>query len=357
MSLLPQNVDRTINNKEPIRMLIYGEPGVGKSFFATKADSPLFLSTDGNYVYHSKPATTINTMDTFSKAVNEIVSGKHTFKTIVVDLLEDVYRWYRHDLLEKKGIEHEGDLGYGKGWDLIRTTFLSDIFKLLSTPYDMIFISHSTMITVKDRRGVEHHSFRPSNFLPEKVLDVIEGRMRFVCRAYYKVSDTPGGIKQTRMLSLIPKSNEYGVIRLDSTDNIPEDIELDWNIIKNVIYNKSTKTDVKIREIKKVEQLKVEEVVLEQPKEEPKAETKKIGRPKGSTTKGQPKVEEQPKEDLKVEEVTIPIPEVQTIKEETKIEKVVLEQPKEEPKVISDRDKKLAEIRAKLEAMKNGGRK
>lgn len=357
MSLLPQNVDRPINNKEPIRMLIYGEPGVGKSFFATKADSPLFLSTDGNYVYHSKPSTPINTMNTFSKAVEEIVSGKHTFKTIVVDLLEDVYRWYRHDLLEKKGIEHEGDLGYGKGWDLIRTTFLSDIFKLLSTPYDVIFISHSTMITVKDRKGVEHHSFKPSSFLPEKVLDVIEGRMRFVCRAYYKVSDTPNGIKQTRMLSLIPKSNEYGVIRLDSTDNIPEDIELDWDIFTNVIYNKSTKTDVKIREIKKVEQPKVEEVVLEQPKEEPKAEIKKIGRPKGSTTKGQPEVEEQPKEDLKAEEVTIPIPEIQIIKEEPKTEEVVLEQPKEEPKVISDRDKKLAEIRAKLETMKNGGRK
>ena len=30
MSLLLQNVDRSINI-EPVRMLIYGEPGVGKS--------------------------------------------------------------------------------------------------------------------------------------------------------------------------------------------------------------------------------------------------------------------------------------------------------------------------------------
>ncbi len=61
MSLLLQNVDRSINNKEPVRMLIYGEPevgksslpqnvdrptnnrkpGVGKSFFATKTDNTI----------------------------------------------------------------------------------------------------------------------------------------------------------------------------------------------------------------------------------------------------------------------------------------------------------------------------
>lgn len=61
MSLLSQNVDGSINNKEPVKMLIYGEPGVsksslpqnvdrptnnrkpgmGKSFFATKTDNTI----------------------------------------------------------------------------------------------------------------------------------------------------------------------------------------------------------------------------------------------------------------------------------------------------------------------------
>ena len=32
-----------------IKMLLYGEPGVGKSVFASKAPRPFFITTDGNY--------------------------------------------------------------------------------------------------------------------------------------------------------------------------------------------------------------------------------------------------------------------------------------------------------------------
>ena len=32
-----------------IKMVLYGEPGVGKSVFASKAPHPFFVTTDGNY--------------------------------------------------------------------------------------------------------------------------------------------------------------------------------------------------------------------------------------------------------------------------------------------------------------------
>ena len=32
-----------------IKMVLYGEPGVGKSVFASKAPKPFFITTDGNY--------------------------------------------------------------------------------------------------------------------------------------------------------------------------------------------------------------------------------------------------------------------------------------------------------------------
>ena len=34
-----------------IKMLLYGEPGVGKSTFAVKAPKPYFITTDGNYEF------------------------------------------------------------------------------------------------------------------------------------------------------------------------------------------------------------------------------------------------------------------------------------------------------------------
>ena len=35
--------------KKKIKMLVYGEPGVGKSVFASQFPKPFFLTTDGNY--------------------------------------------------------------------------------------------------------------------------------------------------------------------------------------------------------------------------------------------------------------------------------------------------------------------
>ena len=37
-----------------IKMVLYGEPGVGKSVFASKAPKPFFITTDGNYEFLSE---------------------------------------------------------------------------------------------------------------------------------------------------------------------------------------------------------------------------------------------------------------------------------------------------------------
>ena len=34
-----------------VKMVLYGEPGVGKSVFAAKAPKPFFICTDGNYAW------------------------------------------------------------------------------------------------------------------------------------------------------------------------------------------------------------------------------------------------------------------------------------------------------------------
>ena len=40
-----------------IKMLLYGEPGVGKSVFALKAPKPFFVCTDGNYEWLDETRT------------------------------------------------------------------------------------------------------------------------------------------------------------------------------------------------------------------------------------------------------------------------------------------------------------
>ena len=129
---------------------------------------------------------------------------------------------------------------------------------------------HGLSITVKDRRGVEHTKYIPSNRLPDKVIDMIEGRVRYFLRCYIKDVETEDGkVEKKRFLSLVPKPNEFGIIRGVNENEIPQDIPLDFNEFAKVIGldTKVEKTTVKKKVEKKVEEPKEPEV-----KEEPDSE-------------------------------------------------------------------------------------
>lgn len=328
--------------KKKIKALIYGEPGVGKSVFASQFPNPFFLTTDGNYEwledFGAKPEAHYR-VDSWADFVDYINNNNFDgYDTIVVDLLEDLFKWNEYEFVKKNRLEHISDAGYGKGYDITRNNFFIEITKLLNKDKHVILLMHEVVITTKDRRGVEKHSYKPSSRLPDKVLDMIEGRLRFVLRAYFQDVDIDGRLVQKRMLSLIPKSNEYGIIRGVNTDALPEDIPLSVAEFFNVLNNY------------KVE-FKRDKVTLVEPKQEKKVdETAKRSRRGKSTQEVNEETTEvvvDTKEKVEVETKHVEIKEEkdEVVKTETKEETTA------EP--ISKEDK-LAAIRAKLAAIKAG---
>lgn len=328
--------------KKKIKMLLYGEPGVGKSVFASQFPNPFFLTTDGNYEwledFGAKPEAHYR-VDSWADFVDYINNNNFDgYDTIVVDLLEDLFKWNEYEFVKKNRLEHISDAGYGKGYDITRNNFFIEITKLLNKDKHVILLMHEVVITTKDRRGVEKHSYKPSSRLPDKVLDMIEGRLRFVLRAYFQDVDIDGRLVQKRMLSLIPKSNEYGIIRGVNTDALPEDIPLSVAEFFNVLNNY------------KVE-FKRDKVTLVEPKQEEKVdETLKCSRCGKSTQEVKEETTEviaDTKEKVEVETKHVEIKEEkdEVVKTETK-EKTTTES-------IS-KEEKLAAIKAKLAAIKAG---
>lgn len=311
-----------------VKMVLYGAPGVGKSTFAAKAPNPLFICSDGNFEWLDLPEQ--NGIEVSSwKEARDLFANKELldkYDTIVLDLTEDLFKWCEAEFVQKNKIEHIGDLGFGKGYQITRDGFFIEISKLIATDKNIIMIMHETTIVEKDRRGVEHTKHLPSSRMPDKLYDMIEGRVRYFLRCYTKEEEVDEGhfIKK-RFLSLVPKPNEFGIARgLDESTTI-NDIPLDWDefikaigLDKEGLPEKKEKpaTDIKAETKKKKEESKIEEV-KEEPKE-PKVE--KVEEPKAE------KVEEAP---LKVEE-----------KEEKSTKKELTN------------EEKIAEIKAKLAALK-----
>lgn len=257
-----------------IKMVLYGEPGVGKSVFACKAPKPFFICSDGNYAwledFGADPDAYVE-VSSWEEAKKAFAKDYSEYETIVVDLTEDLFKWCEREYCVRNKIEHLSDLGYGKGYDATRNEFFIEMCKLISLDKNIIFLMHGLSITVKDRRGVEHTKYIPSNRLPDKVIDMIEGRVRYFLRCYVKDVETEDGkVEKKRFLSLVPKPNEFGIIRGVNENEIPQDIPLDFNEFAKVIGldTKVEKTKVKKKVEKKVEEPKEPEV-KEEPEEEP----------------------------------------------------------------------------------------
>lgn len=338
------------------KMVLYGEPGVGKSTFACKAPRPFFVCTDGNYEwledFGAKEKDHVECA-TWSEIKKALASDFEGYDTIVLDLAEDAFKFGEYEFCQKNKIDHISDIGYGKAYDITRNEFFIEMCKLFSKPKNVILIMHGVTFVVKDRRGVDHTKYGPSSRMPEKLVDMIEGRVRYFLRCYMKAEeDGNGGLVKKRYLSLIPKENEFGIARgLDET-KVPHDIPLDFDIfaeviglysgedkVKETVEETETNNTVEDETPKRRIRRKKEEAPVEEKFEQLKVEIPEVS---DEQAKAEADAEAEASCDPVIEEAA---------KAEVKEEKKV-ETPVEETKPVSNIDR-LAAIKAKLAAMKN----
>jgi hypothetical protein len=318
-------------------MVLYGEPGVGKSVFASKAPKPFFITTDGNYEFledfGAKPENHIQ-VNSWAEAKKAFAKDFSDYSTIVIDLTEDLFKWCEYEYCRLNGYEHVSDPGFAKGYDITRNDFFINICKILNQEKNVILIMHGITYSVKDRRGIDHTKYGPTNRIPDKVMDMLEGRVRYFLRAYMTAEENASGkLIKKRYLSLVPKENEYGILRGIDENTIPSDIPLDFNIFAKTIGLEMPNNNVAKTVEKKVEQPKVVEVKPEIVEEiKPVVNEHKV------------EVKEEPKPEIKEE------PKVE-VKEEPKAEKV--DEVKEEHSALDRKAEMLAKIKEKMLAMQN----
>lgn len=193
--LLPSTERRKPESVKRTRIWVYGAPFSGKTTLADRFPTPLMLNTDGNIGYVTAPylpmkdiveangriTTTTLAWEVFKDAVKELAKKQNDFKTIVVDLVEDLYESCRLYMYKQMGISHESDDSF-KAWDKVRTEFLSTMRELMNLDYDnIILISHEdTSKDITKRTGDKISSVRPN--IAEKVANKLAGMVDVVIR-------------------------------------------------------------------------------------------------------------------------------------------------------------------------------
>jgi hypothetical protein len=97
-----------------LTVLLYGKTKLGKSTFSSHAESALFLATEPGLNSLSAYQVSIQCWEDLLAACAEIAEGKHPFKTIIIDTVDNAYRFCTEYILRKFKVEHEADLAFGK---------------------------------------------------------------------------------------------------------------------------------------------------------------------------------------------------------------------------------------------------
>lgn len=219
-----------------VTVLLHGKPKLGKTSMCAKADGALFLATEPGLNALEVFQVSISSWEELLAACNEIAKGKHSFKTIVLDTIDNAQKLCVDYICRKHKIDHPTDLSYGKGHALVNSEFQRVLNRLAFLPYGLFLISHSQERTIETRTG-NYTRVVPS--LPDKARKIVTGLVDIILYCDLEVSsDSDGKPVYRRVLRSKPSPTfEAG----DRFGVLPETMPLDYEAFRQAFQGMTKK--------------------------------------------------------------------------------------------------------------------
>lgn len=250
---------KPLNNKKvmnPLKILVYGDNGVGKSCFAAKAKNPIFLDLEGNIehlpevdtpaggVFHKER---IKSFADFEKTLQLLLNQDHEFKTIVIDSLDTLY-----SLCMKKIKLPSGERPYGGDHRLCAQEFAGLCWTLDTLrekkKMSVVLLAHAKIKTV-DSPLVNVYE-RWETTLNESIFRILMDWVSGVFFAVKEVAFKKDEHDKERIM-VHNKANRWlytsgnAAYFAKNTYSLPERIPMDWDsMTKTILKNFESKGEV-----------------------------------------------------------------------------------------------------------------
>lgn len=200
---------------------------VHNSTFASKFPDAVFLATERGLNSLEVFSEMVTSWDSFKKLIDELAAGKHNFKTVVIDTVDNLFRLCSEYVCEKLKIKHESDAPYGKGFGMVNSEFHRALHRLSLLPYGLILISHSKEKEIETRTG-KVKKIIPT--LPDAARAIVLGLVDMIIYAEtIPIKDAEGKkiIGTKRVLRTKPNTLfEAG----DRTERLPETFDFSYEL-------------------------------------------------------------------------------------------------------------------------------
>lgn len=207
-----------------LTVLVYGATKIGKSTMCSKAEEAIFLATEPGLNSLEVYQVTINSWDDLLSTAAELAEGNHIFKTIVIDTVDNAFKFCEEYICRKLNIVHQADAPYGKAWAMVAGEFQRVITKLAFMPYGLYLVSHSQEIEIETRTG-KYTKTVPT--LPDKARKIVLGLVDMILYCDIEAVTGPDNKVVGRRVIRTKPSLYYEAG--DRTGRLADLIDLDYN--------------------------------------------------------------------------------------------------------------------------------
>jgi hypothetical protein len=224
---------------KPPRFVIYGEPKVGKSTFASGAPDTIFLDLEGGIDALEVAKLRINNTEHFNKALDSLLEQDHDFKTVVIDSADWLERYIHEYICETAKARSITDksnqtTAYGNGYILAKNIFSGYLQKLdkLRNQKGMaiVMIAHSLVRKMEQPDTESYDSYVIK--MHEKASSLMTEWADILGFARLKTLVNPDGKASSGERMLVLSDTKYATV--GNRYNLPNEIPLKWDEFNKV---------------------------------------------------------------------------------------------------------------------------
>ena len=241
----------------PPRIVIHGQPKIGKTSFAAQAPSPFFICTEEGLggLPSAPPHTSLITeYADVLETIEMLRTQPHDFKTIVLDSAD----WMENVLLKQVAKDHgleeydtnQKPLAYGRG-----TIAVADKWGSLLQKFDtlraernvaIIFIAHSKMKKIDDN-FVDAYDKWVLDFEIKSGVAKVNDWADIVGYATEEVKISHESVGMAQKVKAVKTGNRRLIFRnapgaqVGSRYDLPDEIKLDWNTFEIALRSAMSK--------------------------------------------------------------------------------------------------------------------
>lgn len=190
----------------------------GKTTFAALYPNSIIVAAEQGYKAQVVNKKDINEWEDFVELVDDLEDNREEIgddvQTIVIDTVDELYPMAAKYVVKKQSIKDKAkyyeikDIPYGQGWGYHDTEFKTQIKRILSLGFAILYLTHSNVKTIKPKNGEPYDIYKST--MTDRCASIVYPACDYIIHGERRKINTEDGNSEMKR-ALIVKGNDNAI--------------------------------------------------------------------------------------------------------------------------------------------------